>query len=111
MQRTNRSTAGDKRCRNIFEHLPNSTRCDWSADTVAIRTQRRGHFKVRRLGGAVKLEFPLFYTLHPRRYSPRTYCAASGTFFARIPGPSHISFLPVRTARFPSNTISVNGPA
>src|SRR5688572_8102386 len=47
------------------------------------------------------------YSSQPLRYSRRTYCAASGAFLARIAGPSHSSFLPVRRATQPSKMISV----
>ena len=37
--------------------------------------------------------------------------SASGAFRAFMPGPSHSIFFPNRMARFPSSTVSVNGPA
>ena len=48
-----------------------------------------------------------FYSFQPLRYLRLTYWDASGAFLARIFGPSHSSFLPVRIATQPSSMISV----
>ena len=47
------------------------------------------------------------YRFQPLRYARLTYWDASGAFLARIFGPSHSNFLPVRKATQPSSMISV----
>ena len=46
-------------------------------------------------------------SVQPARFVRFTNCAASGAFLARMFGPSHSSFLPVRKATIPSSMISV----
>ena len=49
--------------------------------------------------------------VHPSRYSSSRNAFASGTLVTRIRSASHSMAAPLRTARLPSSTTSVNGPA